>query len=61
VKESFIDFRSKIYIYNHEGYPYINDNVYLYYLSIFLIFFMKEKKLKKLLIKNLFFRCQFFL
>jgi len=36
IKKSFLDFRSKIYIYNHEGYPYINDNVYFKIIDNFL-------------------------
>ena len=36
IKESYLDFRSKIYMYNHEGYPYINDNVYFNIIDNFL-------------------------
>ena len=36
IKESYLDFRSKIYIYNHEGYPYINDEVYFNIIDNFL-------------------------
>jgi hypothetical protein len=43
VKESYLDFRSRIYIYNHEGYPYINDNVYFNIIDNFLKINPKQK------------------
>ena len=36
IKDAYIDFRNKIYIYNHEGYPYINDDVYFNIIDNFL-------------------------
>ena len=36
VRESYLDYRSKIYLFNHEGYPYINDEVYFNIIDNFL-------------------------